>query len=320
MTILSAPETSKITLGVDKIISMAVKEVSEVKNSMDACYDSTGVPMTVTSDLVWKTIKIAMKRGVKARVVTNITKDNIIYCKEMMENGVQLRHSDGAKGNFVIDDKTECTIFMVIHEGETPAQAITTNVKSFVSQQQILFETLWSIAVPLEQKINEIEEGAKQDFVRYIFEPVELQQLVFELIKSAKEEILLLFSTANAFYRQEREGLVRLIQETVSKTRTDIRILTNTNDRINDLLLELKSSCKLKVIELQTFLQTKVWTLVVDKKLSLEVEIKDDTKGDSHEAMGFAKYSNSQSVVWAHVSIFETLWIQSELAISQNHK
>ncbi len=59
---------------------------------------------------------------------------------------------------------------------------------------------------------------------------------------------------------------------------------------------------------------------MVDKKLSIEVEIKDDTKVDSHEAMGFAKYSNSQSVVWAYASIFETLWIQSEHAISQSHK
>ncbi len=197
--ILSAPETSKTTLGMDKIISMALKEVSEVRNSMDACYDSSGPSMTVTSDPVWKVIKIAIKRGVKARFITNITKDNIIYFKEMMEVGIQIRHSDGAKGNFVIDDNTECTIFMAIHEGETPSQAITTNVKSFVSQQQILFDTLWSMAVPVVQKINEIEEGAKPDFVRYIFEPVEIQQLVFELIKSAKEEILLLFSTANAF-------------------------------------------------------------------------------------------------------------------------
>lgn len=75
----------------------------------------------------------AIERGIKIRFITNITVDNVSYCKEMIENGLQRRHSEGAKGNFTIDDKTECTIFMVVSEWETPTQAITTNVRSFVS-------------------------------------------------------------------------------------------------------------------------------------------------------------------------------------------
>jgi hypothetical protein len=51
----------------------------------------------------------------------------------------------------------------------------------------------------------------------------------------------------------------------------------------------------------------------VVRKFSLEVEVKDDTKDNSSEAVGLAKYSNSESTVWTHTSIFETLWIQAEL-------
>jgi two-component system sensor histidine kinase VicK len=43
------------------------------------------------------------------------------------------------------------------------------------------------------------------------------------------------------------------------------------------------------------------------------VELKDDTKGTSYEAVGLATYSNSKPTVSSYASIFESLWIQSEL-------
>jgi signal transduction histidine kinase len=61
------------------------------------------------------------------------------------------------------------------------------------------------------------------------------------------------------------------------------------------------------------FSQTKIRILVVDKASSLVVELKDDTKESSFEAMGLATYSNSKSTVLSYVSIFETLWMQTEL-------
>jgi len=47
--------------------------------------------------------------------------------------------------------------------------------------------------------------------------------------------------------------------------------------------------------------------------LSLAVELRDDTKDASHEAIGLATYSNSKSTVLSYASIFESLWMQSEL-------
>ena len=53
--------------------------------------------------------------------------------------------------------------------------------------------------------------------------------------------------------------------------------------------------------------------MIVDKKYSLVVELKDDTKKSSYDAIGFATYSNSKSTVLSYVSIFESLWKQVEL-------
>jgi hypothetical protein len=41
------------------------------------------------------------KRGVNFRYVTEITKDNISYCKELSEFA-EVRHLNGVKGNFEV--------------------------------------------------------------------------------------------------------------------------------------------------------------------------------------------------------------------------
>ena len=52
---------------------------------------------------------------------------------------------------------------------------------------------------------------------------------------------------------------------------------------------------------------------VIDRKDSLVIEIKDDTKDKFVDSVGFATYSNSRATVLSYVSIFESFWKQSEL-------
>jgi len=53
--------------------------------------------------------------------------------------------------------------------------------------------------------------------------------------------------------------------------------------------------------------------LIADKKYSLTVELKDDSKQTSTGAIGLATYSDSPSTVLSYASIFESLWTQTEL-------
>jgi hypothetical protein len=59
-------------------------------------------------------------------------------------------------------------------------------------------------------------------------------------------------------------------------------------------------------------LQNKLTTMVVDRASSLMMELKDDTKETSEEAIGIATYSNSESTVMAYLSVFENIWMQTE--------
>jgi len=59
-------------------------------------------------------------------------------------------------------------------------------------------------------------------------------------------------------------------------------------------------------------LQSKIATLVIDQAVSLAIEVNDDTKKIFDESVGLGIYSNNESTVSSCISIFETLWIQSE--------
>jgi two-component system, OmpR family, sensor histidine kinase VicK len=99
LTVLNAPETTEVIYGADNIINKTLEALSEVKSCLDWCYDSTGPSMIVSIEPVWKAMNELAKRGIRLRYITDITGDNISYCKMITENGYNLRHFNGIKSN-----------------------------------------------------------------------------------------------------------------------------------------------------------------------------------------------------------------------------
>jgi two-component system sensor histidine kinase VicK len=68
------------------------------------------------------------------------------------------------------------------------------------------------------------EEGLEG--IEIIQDPLEIQKLAFSLIQTAIEEILVMYSTANAFHRQERAGKIQLLKKVATERGVKVRILT----------------------------------------------------------------------------------------------
>ncbi len=98
------------------------------------------------------------KRGGKIRAFTEITKDNIHYCKELIKLVDELRHLSGVKGGIAVSE-SEYMATTLLEEVKPLTQVIFSNVKEVVEQGQYIFDTLWNTATPAEQKIRELEEG-----------------------------------------------------------------------------------------------------------------------------------------------------------------
>jgi hypothetical protein len=185
---------------------------------------------------------------------------------------------------------------------------IYSNVRELVEQQQYIFDTIWNKSIPADEKIKEIEEGIQPRVIETIRDPYELQKICFDLSRSAREELLILFSTAKAFLRQSKLGGREIGKEVASKYGVKIRILTPLDDSIKQQAHQHHAEIRY----IPEVLQTQISIVIVDRKSSVVIETKDDTKVTS-DAMDLGTYSNSVSTVSSYVSIFESLWRQSEL-------
>ena len=191
------------------------------------------------------------------------------------------------------------------------------NLKNFIGTSQFIADPFWDRTIPTEEEIKEINQEINKPDIRVIDNREEALKISMQLIKAAKNEILLLFSSANAFYRRivRADGLdvMREILQSQSGQEIKIRILTPFDEKISDFIDNLKNSFKVDVKYLAEPLQLKVTILVVDRTHSMAVELVNDNVDSSIDAMGLSTYSNSKSTVLYYVSIFESLWKQADI-------
>ena len=282
----------------------------------------------------------AKDRRVKFRYITEITKENISYCKQIIKQfNAELRHLHRVKGNFEINDGGQQYIGTAnLQKAEPLKQLIYSNVKEIGEQQQYVFDTLWNKAIPSEKKIKEIEERIIPEFTEIIQNPDEIQSLEWRLLEATKQEVQIIYSTVKAYKLQESLGVMDYLAK-LSNSGIKVRLLTPKDSSIEKSLQKLKNTSSIDINYLETETEIKNKYLITDKKNSLVIELKDkdddidknyqylrqneDEKNytptvslQSEAAstiLGISISSNSKSTVLSYISIFETLWKQTEL-------
>jgi two-component system sensor histidine kinase VicK len=322
----TAAGITEVLYGGENTANRLLHVFSRAMKSWDACGDSILPSVCMGFEPIKKAYLDLTKRQIKIRFITEINRSNLSYCKELMKIS-ELRHLDGVKGNFGICDKEEYFAAPTITETQPAPQLIYSNIKEFIEQQQYVFDSFWSKSIPSEQKIREIEEGVILGSTEVVLVPLRMQELFIDLVKSAKQEMLLILPTTNAFLREYKLGIIQLLkQESVSEHNINVRILTPTNDAIEEILKNItltttideqkkeNENFVIRRIDLATEIAVSTVTIAVaDRQISLVIEKKDDTKENFIDAVGLATYSTSKPTVSSYVSIFENLWAQTEL-------
>ena len=302
-------------------------------NTISSCGDYKA-PLAIIEVKEYRKLLFELKkRGIKLRYITDITKDNVKYCKELMNDfAFEIRHVDGIKANFSISETEYLASATLVEEGEELQQpmrpiqqVIYSNIKDIVEQQKYVFESFWNKAIPAESRIREIEEeGFVLGSTEVIQTPSRTKELFIDLIKSAKEEVLLLLPTTNAFLREERIGIIQLLREAAADRRVNVRILTPINNNMVEKIAQniMADQAKNKFFDIQAIETTSspeiavvgtVTILVADRKQSLVIEKTDDSKEDFVDAVGLATYSTSKPTVLSYISIFDSLSKQVKL-------
>ena len=303
--------------GAENILNFYVSLTNRLKNDVKCCYDYSGPILIRKTPPIWENNLKVDKRGIKVKFLTEIRAENLQYCKKILEEikHIEMRHMDGVKGNFVLHDDREYFLPFFVGKLEEPESrnALFCTQKEMVEAHLFMFENLWRQATPAHLRIKELEEGLPPEVLKSMREPEEIIDAAFKLVRSAKYEILIIFHTANALVRQDKAGGVDLLVENVVKYNTHVKILVPIEDAVKDIIQRLEQINGIQIKNIEQTMQTRMTVLVVDRKYSLVVELKDDTKENLKEAIGLAAYSNSTSTVLSYVSIFDALWKQSEL-------
>jgi two-component system, OmpR family, sensor histidine kinase VicK len=319
-TFTNNSERTEILYGSDKVLYTLSQFVSKSK-TINSCNDYKAPSLIMSIVEYQKLFDELKKRDIKVRYITDITKDNLAYCRNLMTFPMEIRHLDGIKANFSVSDLeyiASSTPLQEIHSLEPIQQIIYSNVKDIVQQQKYVFESFWNRSIPAEHRIMELEEGVVLGSTEVISNPIITKDLFITLVKSSKEQVLLLIPSINGFLREENLKIIQYLKEAASDRGVYVKILTPTNDMINEKIQKIKRD-NIKNFDIQSFevisnIQINTITiLVVDSKESLVIEKKDDSKLEFIDAAGLSTYSTSKPTVLSYVSIFESLINQVKL-------
>src|SRR5215217_1390320 len=302
-------ERTEMLIGPEVTTKRAWELFSNISNKLDVCASSAApsIAMTIFRD-AYKSMK---SRGIKIRWVTDITKDNLTHCKDLMQYA-EVRHISYLNENFRMSE-TEYIEATTTKEGLPIPKLIYSNSKEIIGQQQYIFETLWDKAVPAEHRIKEIEQEIESQRIAVIYDARQALELYHWLIMSAEKEIKVVFPTTNALIRQDKAGILFLLQEAAAVKKCQVKVLMPNDELIRNFIPTNNNSNNISTRFIDHEEGGKATILIVDNKVSFVMELKDDSKETFHEAIGLSTYSNSKAGVLSYVSMFESLWKQTEL-------
>jgi two-component system, OmpR family, sensor histidine kinase VicK len=235
-------EFTRVYYGSETVIDTVLHFLKKSNNIIYACVDQTRPSLTIDIVMLKEAFLDAKNRGVKMLYVTEITKDNLFYCKQLLTMVDELRHLDGIKGNFYISETGYLAPATYHEKGEPASQIIYSNVKELINHQSYVFDTFWDKAIAAELRIKEIEEDIDLGNTEVIQSPQKIMDLLLNLVKSAKREILLILPTINAFLRKERIGVIELIIQAVIERHVKVRIITPADKTIEDIVQNVLST------------------------------------------------------------------------------
>jgi two-component system, OmpR family, sensor histidine kinase VicK len=258
--------------------------------------------------------KIGEGKGIKW--VINIEKESVELVKIFLGLGMQIKHIKNLPPiNFSVGDKEVNATIEKMEGGMMIRSLITSNEPIYVSHFYSIFEQLWNKGIDAQDRIRNVEEGrADETNIEIIPNPKRGIEHALKILKSAKKEILIVCSTSNAFRRQLQMGGLQLLKEITEKDNAKVRILVPADTEARSTIKEIRISYpRIEIRSLEEALQTCITIIMVDRKECVIVESKDDTKGTLYDAAGISTYSNSKTIVSSYVSIFESLWNQTEM-------
>jgi signal transduction histidine kinase len=265
------------------------------------------------------------------RCIVKITRENVELVSKFLETeGVYIRHtSNPLPLNFeVSDNKFNLSMRRSSKINNDTPFILSTQNPSLIKYYKFVFNDLWNQSLDARIRINDIRNLTQEGFTELIENPYKIQQLLISNLKAATTEVLIILPSVNAFFRYQKIGVFNILEKKIlndnkeeNQNKLIVKILAPTNNDLNKSIISIYNRIKKINLQKETIEFRRIGPLseintaciIVDKKKLLVIELKDDSKDNFLEAIGSSTYSNIRSTIFSYVSIFETLWTQTEL-------
>jgi two-component system, OmpR family, sensor histidine kinase VicK len=296
-------ERTSVLYGAENVINIELQLFSNSQKRIDTCMNYTRPQLAIALDPIRNSFIDAKNRGIKLRYLTEITSENISYCKGLMSMVDELRHLDGIKGNFMLSESEYVSPVVSTEKGKVAARAIHSNVKELVEQHEYMFDTLWSKAISAEHRIREIEEGADPIRTRLLQNQDEIIREIKRLNSKANHlSICTAFGGMQMSYQYFFDTYKTIVDKYMKgESRKGLRWLTNIDDKESANLVQL-------------FLQAGMQTRHIKNRPPLNFGVSNNEVAFTIEKMEGGKMSSSFLVsneplyVNHFNSVFEELW------------
>jgi len=275
------------------------------------------LPDFMLTERIRQAFQDAKAKGIRIRLITEITRDNLSSCKQIMKFA-EVRHLEKLVGNFAIND---LEYFGQAQGNAFASNLIYSNDGGMVEQQKYVFENLWNNADTQHDKMSSLEVGVDPEEIKVLSDPYEIRKTYLKLINSAVFEISLIIATPNALQRDYRGGTISMLIEASEKRNVNVNLVIPTYEiDMQNGFLDIKSLSKNLNFKIKSIVPPtrkthliKTTFLIVDKKSILIIDVKDDNQENFIEAVGYATYHTSKSRTESYNFIFDTIWRQADL-------
>ncbi len=297
---------TEVLYGEENIMSTISQFLSN-EDRIDACGDSNAPAFILK---VYRKLMGDAKKGlggIRLRFLTDINRENIDYCKELMKIAEVVRHVEGIKANFAVRNTDYIGIATSNTELQPSIQShiIYSNVRGIIEQQQYLFNSLWEKSIRAEQRIEEIERGIQAEFFEIINETERISEILTDLAKSVVNEVVLLLPNDKALMRIDKLGVVDSLLE-AARNGAIIKIICPLSEENRQIQKKIfNSSANVKLIDGSN---SQHGLYIIDSLKFLRVELVKPEAESFLEAIGFAIYSNNKRSADLYRWMFELLW------------
>ena len=297
-------EKIDILYGNEDILNITLQTFDSTLKTIEGCIGRDEVAVHVTLEILWNGLLKLKQKGVKLRIITQITSDNLSYCKTFSQ-AAELRHVDGIQSSFGISDG-KWLLEHVISLDEFPlSHAIHTNMKKLVDAKRTLFETVWRQSIPANEMFAKLEKSNPTE-VNTQMDINEAESLLFNLIQNSKYHVDMTIPTCNCLSPLVAEGLESYL-ETAIKQGVKVRILLPKDERSLVFKNNLNNSnIEVRLVEA---IQARRMMLLVDNLHSLVLEIKEAKENNLKSIIKNAVYSSSSIALMTLSVLFEKMWI-----------